>query len=58
MTWQWTGKHWYWLIDDKLRYDAVDYQRDMDEEIERMSLGGQWYDPFDMGPQTSVGKKS
>jgi hypothetical protein len=34
-----------------------DYEKDVAEYVEEMSLGGQWYDPYAMGPQTSIGRK-
>lgn len=33
-------------------------QQDLDEYIEENSTGGDRYNPLDMGPQTSVGKRS
>jgi hypothetical protein len=38
--------------------EQIEFQKDRDEYIEEMSLGGERYDPTQMGPQTSVGKKS
>lgn len=38
--------------------ESEEFAKDMMEHIEEMSLGGQWYNPFDMGPQSQIGKKS
>ncbi len=57
MTW-WSRKLKCWVIDDgKFAYTDDDYQRDVWEYIEDMSLGGERYDPFALGQQSSVGRK-
>lgn len=54
----WNKKKQCWVLEEsKFSYGNDEYQRDVWEYIDEMSLGGERFDPFALGVQSQIGKK-